>query len=66
MKINEITRDTQAIECDCGGYAEQVKPTKEEMTKHGCGRMIGCCTRVFVCKICSTRIPGSSPAPEYD
>lgn len=61
-----IERDAEGIKCECGGYAERVEPTNEEMKKHGCGRMRGCCSRAFVCCICGKRIVGSALSPEIE
>lgn len=61
-----VTRDAEAVKCKCGGYADQVEPTKEEMRKYGCGRMRGCCSRAFVCSLCGTRLVGSAEAPEME
>lgn len=68
IKIQErkecFERRTQATKCDCGGYAERVKCTVEELEKYNCGRPRECCARAFVCVLCGTRIVGQAEAPE--
>lgn len=68
MDIN-IERETEAIECECGGYCERVDCTEEECAKYGCGRDSPggeCCARAFVCKVCGKRYAASAPAPDMD
>jgi hypothetical protein len=60
-----VERGSDALECECGGYAERATPTAAEDKKYGCGRP-RCCTRAFVCKICGTRWVGQAAAPEMD
>lgn len=69
MKIEDIDRETKAIECGCGGYAGIVDCTEDECNKYGCGRDVPgreCCARAFVCKICGKRFVGAAPAPDMD
>ncbi len=61
-----VERDADAIKCECGGYAEQVEPTTEEMREYGCGRMIGCCSRAFICALCNKRTAARAVAPEME
>lgn len=61
-----VPRGTDAVKCRCGGYAEMVEPTPEEMVEYGCGRVLGCCSRAFVCGLCGSRLVGSAEAPELD
>lgn len=59
--------DADAVECQqCGGYAEGVSCTPEEIKEHGCGGRTACCARAFVCELCDTRIVGSASAPEME
>ena len=73
MKIIEIKeqikREIEAVKCDCGGYAEIIDCTKEEIKQYGCGRdRVGdeCCARTFLCRICGTRLVGKAEAPECE
>jgi len=67
MKIHEIERETEAIECNCGGYAARVPCTNKEIKEHQeCGRSYECCLRAFVCRVCGKRIIGHAPAPEME
>lgn len=66
MKIDDIKRDTEAIECDCGGYCERVPCNEEELKLYNCGREYECCARAFVCKVCGKRYAGEAPAPDID
>ena len=59
-----IDRDISARPCPCGGYADRVKCTKEEIAQYGCGKSYECCSRSFVCRICQKRLVGSAEAPE--
>lgn len=65
----EIERCTEAIACECGGYAARADNTKDECRHYGCGRDYPgheCCARAFVCRICRQRWVGSAPAPEME
>ena len=62
----ELERRTEAIKCECGGYAERVKCTPEEIKQYNCGRTYECCSRAFVCCMCGTRWVGAAEAPEAD
>ncbi len=64
--MRRFEREVGAIECDCGGYAERVDCTKEEIKEYNCGRNYVCCARTFVCKICGERISGKAEAPEME
>jgi hypothetical protein len=61
---DRVNRDADAIPCPCGGYADQVEPTKEESLKYGCKNYFDCCSRAFVCRICKERLVGKADAPE--
>jgi hypothetical protein len=51
----------------CGGYAEPVDATPEEIASDlNCGRLSECCCAAFVCGLCGTRIVGNREAPEMD
>jgi hypothetical protein len=60
----DIDRDAEGIKCDCGGYAEKVECTREEIAKYNCGRPWNCCARAFVCAVCGERIVGTAEAPD--
>jgi len=68
IKIKDrMSRDTDAIPCpNCGGYADRVKLTKEEIKNQSCGRSYECCGRAFECRICGVRIIGNAHAPDLD
>lgn len=66
MTARHIDRDQLGIKCDCGGYAEQVDCTEEELKLYNCNKAYACCARAFVCCICKKRIAGRADAPEYD
>lgn len=59
-----IESDAEGLKCECGGYAERVDCTPEELEEYNCGRPYECCGRAFVCCICGKRIVGSAKAPE--
>jgi hypothetical protein len=59
-----LERDDYSIPCKCGGYADRVSCTADEIAKYGCGRPWECCSRAFVCRKCKTRYVGTAPAPE--
>lgn len=63
-----IERETDAIECRCGGFAPRVRATDAEKDKYGCGRdhLYECCVRAFVCKVCGERYATTAPAPEME
>ena len=55
------------VKCECGGFAEDVKATPEEIAgPHNCGRKWACCVRASVCCLCKKRIVWSAPAPEME
>ena len=62
--IYGIERDAGGIPCECGGYADRVDCTEQEIAEQGCGRSYECCARAFVCRVCKTRIVGKAEAPE--
>jgi hypothetical protein len=66
MDEDEISRDTEALQCDCGGYAARVPCTEEEIKEHDCGRGYECCARAFVCCLCKKRVIKHVEAPEFD
>lgn len=55
-----------AVECDCGGYCEEVDCTAEEIKQYGCGLGRTCCVAAFVCKLCKKRFVHSLEAPEME
>ena len=59
-------RDVESIPCPCGGFADRVKCTPEEIKEHNCGRSYECCSRAFVCRICKKRLIGQAFAPEVE
>jgi hypothetical protein len=59
-----LERNDYGIPCKCGGYADRVACTAEEIRQYGCGRSWECCSRAFVCRKCNTRYVGQAPAPE--
>ena len=62
-----VERNINAIKCDCGGYAERVICTKEEIeSDKNCGKSYECCVRAFVCCICKKRIIKTAEAPDID
>lgn len=63
-----LRRDADACECpSCGGYAEEVIPTKDEIRKYqSCGRNWACCLNAFICKKCGQRIVSHLEAPEME
>jgi hypothetical protein len=64
---NCIPRDSTAIKCKCGGYAEKVKCTKKEINSNkNCGADYACCVAAFVCCICKKRTVVSLEAPEMN
>lgn len=64
--IYGIERDAKGIKCNCGGYADRVPCTPEEIREYGCGRGYECCARAFICCICGARIVGRAEAPDMD
>lgn len=69
MLKEAVERSTKALKCPCGGYAERVACTPEEIKKHGCGTSdLGwdCCARAFLCAVCKERLVGKAEAPEAD
>ncbi|MBE3087154.1 MAG: 4Fe-4S cluster-binding domain-containing protein [Bacteroidetes bacterium] len=65
-EVEVISREVEAIKCDCGGYAERVPCTPEEIKEHDCGKGHECCSRAFVCCICKKRIIKRVEAPDMD
>lgn len=63
-----LPRAKDAVEClKCGGYAEEVASTKEEIDGPlNCGQSYACCCAAFVCKKCGARMAGHREAPEMD
>lgn len=65
MGAERVERDADGAPCKCGGYADRVSVTKDEITrKQGCGRPWECCLRAFVCRKCKARILIHANAPE--
>lgn len=61
-----LPRNADAIACPCGGYADRVEATAEEIKAQSCGRSYECCARAFVCRVCKARLVGEAAAPEMD
>jgi hypothetical protein len=64
-----MPRERQALPCNCGGYADRVNSTDEEIDEYGCGRDVPgdeCCAAAFVCRVCGGRIVGKCNSPEMD
>ena len=61
-----ITRQADAAACPCGGYADRVECTKQEIQQYGCGRDYECCSRAFVCRACKKRLVGCAESPEME
>ena len=58
-------RDVEAIPCPrCNGYCDEVEMTKEEIAQHDCGKGHQCCAKVFICRVCDSRIITKLEAPE--
>lgn len=66
VSSERFARGAEAAPCECGGYADRVEATPDEIAEHGCGRASECCARAFVCRKCGTRIVGTAEAPEMD
>lgn len=65
--ILTVGRDVEAVKCDCGGYAERVDCTPDEVrSEYNCGRSHECCCRAFVCCVCKKRILRKAEAPEME
>lgn len=64
--IEKFPRNAYGIACECGGYADKVDCTKEEIKKYNCNNGRECCARAFLCRICKTRIVGKAEAPEME
>ena len=58
-----VKRDAAGIPCECGGYAERVSCTGEEIEKLDCNPFSECCSRAFVCKVCGNRLVGWAEPP---
>lgn len=60
----EISREAEGVPCVCGGYADRVPCSPEELkeTDHSSHE---CCGRAFVCRLCKQRLIGKAEAPEY-
>lgn len=64
-KIYGIERYADGVPCQCGGYADEVDCTKEEINSDmNCGRSFACCVGAFVCRVCKKRIVASLNAPD--
>lgn len=61
-----VDRNAKSIKCKCGGFAEEVSCSQEEIQKYGCGRSYSCCSRAFVCCLCKIRWVGTAEAPEME
>ena len=60
-----LPRDATAAPCPCGGYADPVDCTKEEIGGAlNCGRSDACCIKAFICRICKQRLVAGLAAPE--
>ncbi len=64
----DLPREKDSVEClKCGGYAEEVESTEEEIRSElNCGRSSECCCAAFVCKKCGARMVGQRDAPEME
>lgn len=63
--VFRVARDADGIPCPkCGGYADSVDVTPEELERYNCGRGYDCCARAFVCRLCGTRVGAKAEAPE--
>jgi hypothetical protein len=63
-----IPRDADGVRCKCGGYADRVKCTQDEIDEFTCGwdsSNYECCARAFICAVCKTRITGKAAAPDF-
>lgn len=68
-KISEsVSRQADGIPCECGGYADRVDCTPEEMEEYNCSEWKSweCCARAFLCRICKKRLVGRAEAPDMD
>ena len=64
---DRVPREASAVVCDCGGVAERVTCTSDELKKYNCkGRAYACCARAFVCKKCGARYAGEAFAPDCE
>lgn len=62
-----LERDSESIQCDCGGLCENVETTTREVKEfQHCGRSWACCVASFVCKACRKRFVCHLKAPESD
>lgn len=67
IKLKEqVERTANAVPCTCGGYADLVDSTPEEIAAQRCGRSYACCARAFVCRLCGERLVGAAEAPDFD
>ena len=64
---DRVPRDATGIKCVCGGYADEVECTQEEIRSDmNCGRSFACCVAAFVCILCQKRLVGTREAPEME
>ena len=64
IALESIPRGADGVPCSCGGYADLVESTKDEIANQSCGRSYKCCCRAFKCRICKSRLVGNAEAPE--
>ena len=62
----EVENYESEVQCLCGGYAQRVDCTQEEIADHSlnCGRDYAHCCRAFACCVCGSRIQGRAKAPD--
>lgn len=61
-----VERDTQALECECHGYASRIESTPQEIASQSCGKSYACCIATFVCHLCGKRWTVQLEAPEME
>ena len=49
--MDRINRDLTGMPCPCGGYADRVDCSAEEVKKYNCARSYPCCARAFLCRV---------------
>lgn len=63
----EVERSSLGCCCPCGGYADKVDVTEDEIVEHQtCERSWACCLGAFECGLCGKRFLVKLPAPEMD
>lgn len=64
--MNRLERNIESIKCECGGFAQRVTCTPEEVATQGCGRSWECCIAAFVCCLCNKRTVRNLHSPEME